>query len=534
MGYAAESRRSAAIRAPARVGVPAAMVAAACLLLPSDAVAQPGDIPPIQEARLDNGLRILVLEDHSQPRVACKILTHMGSLQDEPGRLGAAHFLEHIMYKGSSATVGSLDWEKERLLLERIGELEREILQERNRARRELRQRGVFLDYQHQTTTPRLDALETQLEEVVDEQQQYIVNSELMSYHQRNGGTRLTAQTEQEYMHFDINLPTNKLEMFFRVEADRMVNTQFRQFDAEKMILWEQRLGDLNRPDTEFREMLVSASGAISPIYWNEGYPTDFDLLDRQFTRALYESRFVPNNTILVFVGDTTVARVEPLARQYFGRIPRGPETSDTLAIEPVHKELIRVETTLPHYGPAIDLRHRIPGVGHPDHPAVELLEEILGDRHGPVGEATVGVGLATAISANSRVTHTDRFSFPSTLNLMVHGRSNDGMPELETAVVAAIEDLMQTPIDDAVIAAAKKRRRAAWERRRLDWDGVAFDLGHYEIMDSWRTLFRERNAMQAVTAADLQAVASKYFLRTNRIVGVALREIEETANEER
>ena len=301
-----------------------------------------------------------------------------------------------------------------------------------------------------------------------------------------------------------------------------MFNSQWRRFDSEVDILWEQRLGDLNRPDTPFKEALASASGVVSPIYWNEGYATDFPLLERKYTYRLYETWFVPNNTIIVLVGDTTLAEAEGLAKKYFDRIPRGEETHDTLAVEPPPDSYVRVEMQTPNFGPAVDVRHRIPAVGHPDRPAVELLAEILGDARGPVGEATVGRGLATSLSSNTVVTHTNRFSFPSTLNVVARGGDTAA---LEPALIGAIDRLRSTPVSETAIAAAKKRRRAYWERRRLDWDDVAFDIGHYAIMDSWQTFFREMDAVQEVSAAQLQAAAQKYLTKTNRIVGIATRE---------
>jgi len=323
-------------------------------------------------------------------------------------------------------------------------------------------------------------------------------------------------------MKFDINLPSNQLEMFFRIEADRMANSRWRRFDSEVGILWEQRLGDLNRPDTPFKEALASASGVVSPIYWNEGYETDFPLLERNYTRRLYETWFIPNNTFIVLVGDTTLEEAERLTKRYFDRIPRSRETHDTLAVEPRPDHYVRVEMQTPHFGPAIDVRHHIPGVGHPDRPAVELLGEILGDPRGPIGEATLGQGLASRLSSNTVVTHTNRFSFPATLNVVAHG--ND-LGTLEPALIEALEALRSTTIPEPVIAAAKKRRRAYWERRKLNWDDVAFDVGHYAVMDSWQTLFREMDALQDVSAPELQAVARKYLVKTNRIVGVATRE---------
>ena len=287
----------------------------------------------------------------------------------------------------------------------------------------------------------------------------------------------------------------------------------------------------MNGPSTPFREALASVSGFISPIYWNEGYPSDFPSLDRHYTRHLYEKWFVPNNTILLFVGDTTLAEVEPLTERYFGSMPRATETHDTLAVEPAHEETIRVEMTTPHYGPLIDLRHRIPGVGHLDRPAVELLREIVGARDGPVGEATVEAGLATSISANTVVTHTDRFSFPGTLNIVVQAKRNEELPALEKTLLASVEEISKTLIDARTIELAKKQRRVYWERRRLNWDDVAFDLGHYETMDSWKTLYREMDGVQQVTAEDLRRVAQKYFIDSNRIIGVARRGRAETVS---
>ena len=126
------------------------------------------------------------------------------------------------MFKGT-ATIGTHDWEAEKPILDEILELERDIIQERNRARSEMRERGVYHDFKHADTTPQLEHLMSVLHEKIIEDERYVDTEESNSYYQRSGGTRLTAQTEQEYMKFDINLPSEKLEMFFRIEADRMV-----------------------------------------------------------------------------------------------------------------------------------------------------------------------------------------------------------------------------------------------------------------------------------------------------------------------
>jgi len=74
---------------------------------------------PILEHVYENGLRLLVIERPGESRVVSKIFTDMGALNETPGQFGAAHFLEHLMFKGTP-TLGALDWEREKKLHEQI------------------------------------------------------------------------------------------------------------------------------------------------------------------------------------------------------------------------------------------------------------------------------------------------------------------------------------------------------------------------------------------------------------------------------
>ena len=74
---------------------------------------------PILEHVFENGLRLLVIERPGESRVVSKIFTDMGALNETPGQFGAAHFLEHLMFKGTP-TLGALDWEREKKLHEQI------------------------------------------------------------------------------------------------------------------------------------------------------------------------------------------------------------------------------------------------------------------------------------------------------------------------------------------------------------------------------------------------------------------------------
>ena len=205
-----------------------------------------------------------------------------------------------------------------------------------------------------------------------------------MRWYQAYGGTGLTATTEQEYMKFDINLPANRVDLFLRVEADRMKNTQFREFDEEVMILVEQRLGDLNRPTTPFYEAMSAAVGVVHPVFWPEGYSTDFYQYTRAYQRDLYERYYVPNNTTLVFIGGVSLEEMIPKVDRWFGTMERGPEPMRTKAIEPEPAAERRVIWRANELSPRVDVRHQIPGVGHPDRPRIDVPRR--GPAHGGRG----------------------------------------------------------------------------------------------------------------------------------------------------
>jgi hypothetical protein len=113
---------------------------------------------PILEHVFENGLRLLVIERPGEDRVVCEIFTDMGALNETPGEFGAAHFLEHLMFKGTP-TLGSVDWAREKEMHEQIRLAEDALIEELNRSRNELRERGVFHDYRHSETTPQIGAL---------------------------------------------------------------------------------------------------------------------------------------------------------------------------------------------------------------------------------------------------------------------------------------------------------------------------------------------------------------------------------------
>jgi predicted Zn-dependent peptidase len=319
-------------------------------------------------------------------------------------------------------------------------------------------------------------------------------------------------------MKFDLDLPADRVELFLRVEADRMQNSVFRNFDAERMILVEQRLGDLNRAETEFKEAMNSLVGRASMVYVPEGYTNDFSQYTREYQRKLYETYFVPNNTTLIFIGGVTLEEMVPKVEKYFGAMERQPEPARYQGREPLPSAEKRLMWRSAVLSPRIDIRYQIPGVGHPDRPHFEVLEIALAEhlRH-VMQEADIDGSL----DINTRVVHTTRFGVPASINFEFVLADPDQAAVVENTLLAEMARLGEENIDAAAVDFARKTLRTKWYRTAADPNSLAFEIGHFEVMDSWKTLQPYLEARDSTTVDTIRKLISRYFIATNRSVGV-------------
>ena len=296
-------------------------------LLPGTAFsASPLDI---HEVLLDNGFRVLVVEDDRVPRIAASLWYRFGSMQEPAGEHGASHFLEHVIHQGTT-TIGTTDFQAEFPILHEIYEVEQELLEERRRARNELRIRDVFYDELDWPSTPAMESSREKLYQLEDRQSRYRVFwAEYNAYRGYGSWSRhedpVPASTEQEYLEITVDLPSEAIELFFRQEAERMTNAVLRGWEAQRFTVLEQILNGLSRPETRLNHAIDGVTALAHPVYTPDGgHPLDFASFNRQSMIRMYEEYFVPNNATLVLVGDVGVETARSFASKYFGAIERG------------------------------------------------------------------------------------------------------------------------------------------------------------------------------------------------------------------
>ena len=291
---------------------------------------------PVKEVELENGMRLLMVERRDTPTIAGGWVVHVGSSNERPGITGIAHLFEHMMFKGTP-TLGTKDYEKDQ---EIIAEQERvrDLMREEEAKMRAMWRRGEIEDLQNpDTVTDRYRELKAEFNKLLEAQRELLVKNEFDRIYTTAGASGMNAFTSEDITGYFITVPANKLELWMWMESERLLHPVFREFYAERDVVFEER-----RMRTEATPTGIAAEAHLS-MFWQShpyswpviGWPSDIPAISLEQANEFYEVFYSPQNITLILVGDFESADAEKLARQYFQRIPRGEkDPPDVVTLE--------------------------------------------------------------------------------------------------------------------------------------------------------------------------------------------------------
>ncbi|MGN6553479.1 MAG: M16 family metallopeptidase [Verrucomicrobiota bacterium] len=473
---------------------------------------------PVVEKYLPNGMRLLLVERHDEPTVAGGWVAHVGSANEKPGMTGIAHLFEHMMFKGSH-TIGTKDFKKD---LEIIAEQERvrdEMRQEESKMRAMYR-RGEIDDLTNpENKTPRYLELEKEFNQLIEEQRKVLVKNEFDQILSGAGASGMNAFTSEDMTAYFENVPANKLELWMWMESDRIQNRVFREFYAERDVVFEERrMRTDSTPLGKFQEEFSAMFWESSPYSWPVvGWPSDIPAITKAQADDFYATFYSPQNITLILVGDFKAADAERLANKFFDRIPRGktnPPEVITREVKQLAEKRMYAEADT---NPQVDiLWHTVP-FGHKDSYALDILGQILSTRTGRLYKGLVlGSGVATEAYADQGSQKWEGY-----FNAGGEAREGHKPEEVEQGIYENIEKL-KTELVPAEELQKVKNNFAAAEYRRLTANfPILMHLIQNDGLGDWREINEAGPKIQAVTAADVQRVANQYFTKENRSVAI-------------
>ena len=405
----------------------------------------------VRETVLPNGLKLLLLEDHKAPVAVIQIWYRVGSRNEQLGKTGLSHLLEHLMFKGTPKTGPE---EYSRII-------------------------------------------------------------------QHNGGND-NAFTSEDATTYFATLASDRFTVAIDLEADRMQNLSFddAQFTPElHVVMEERRLRTDNNPVSALFEQISSVAYAAHPYQWPTiGWMDDLKQATRQDAMDYYHTYYRPGNAVVVCVGDFSADALRTQLEKAFAPVPADDPPPRVRAVEPEqqgeNRTVVRREAQLPFVASA----YHVPNLKHKDGPVLEVLAGILsGGRSARLYQQLVyEKRLAREVGTNYELTSIDPGLF------IIYGQPLPGKTAraVEDELLGQVERLKRTPVGEGELTKAKNGLEAAFVQAQdsLFYQGML--LGQYEMAGDWRSIDNYVPSVRAVSAEDIQRVASLYLTARNRTVG--------------
>lgn len=495
----------------------ALLPAAASLLCPAPAAAQQVNV---EVFTLDNGMKFLLYPRHEEPNIiAAGWVAKVGSVNERPGITGISHFFEHMMFKGTD-TIGTKDAAKDAEFRAKQTEVRTKLMNLQLGQQYQRWKDGEIDDpWEARNDTPEMKALRQELQRLIEEQKANTVQNEFDKVYTNMGGSAMNAFTEYDMTFYFISVPANKFELWAWMESDRLTNSVFREFYAERDVVHEERrLRTESTPTGVFQEQFDAMFWQSSPYNWPViGWTSDLNSYTMAEARKYYDTYYGCNNIVGVIVGDFASDDIKPVIKRYFERLKpsAGPiPPVATLEMPQLAEQRMNAECDCQ---PAVEVRYKTVPFNHADSFALAVMADVLNGRTGRLYKSmTEGKEIASDARANQE----DRkyggyFSFDAEVK-------GDATPEqLEAAWYEELEKLKTDLVGERELQKVKNQNAANDYRRLQNTFFLMVQIGYTEAKGGWEYLNTAPARLQAVTAEDIKRVANRYFEPKNRSVAV-------------
>jgi predicted Zn-dependent peptidase len=473
---------------------------------------------PVQEIVLDNGMRVLLVPRKGDPNVAAGWVARVGSVNERPGITGLSHLFEHMMFKGTHA-IGTKDIAENLKLIKEMDDVRAELRKEQQVLIVKARLGEIPDVKDPQYRSERHKELLRKFDELTKREKDLMVKDEFDRIYTTAGGSGMNAGTSNDFTVYFINVPANKLELWFWMESDRLRNPVFREFYSERDVVHEERrMRTDSTPTGKFDEQYESMFWQSSPYAWPVvGWPSDLEGITREEALDYFAVNYAPNNLTACLVGDIDPARAKELAQKYFGRLPRGPRPPEPVRTSEMpqlaEKRMVAWAETVPQ----VRIRYHTVAEGHKDDFVLDILGSLLSGRTGRLYKSLV---LQQGI-ANSAGAGQDARKYEGLFEISGVAKPGKTPEEVEQALYKEIERLQKELVDSNELQKVKNQYAANNFRSIQSNFGLMVQLLLRDNNRGWETINTDPALHQAVTPEDIRRVANTYFKPENRTIGV-------------
>ena len=450
----------------------------------------PNDLLKMKEVVLDNGMKVYLIENHNKPEIYGAFVINVGSKNDPKDNTGMAHYLEHMLFKGTTK-MGTIDYEKEKIYLDKINELYDQLAQTKEEKKR--------LEIQKQISEASKAASE------------YALPNEFDRIIAEMGGTGLNAFTSTDMTVYHNTLPPNELEKWLEVYVHRFEEPIFRLFQSELETVYEEKNRMLNNPiGYLIRQFQVNMFKGHP--YGDQSTLGKTEHLKNPSLTAMYayfHKYYVANNMALVLVGDFNSEEAMLIIKEKLSRFPKSNLIKEeNFTIEPLkgRKEITLKSSPVKMavYG------YRIEGENKLNRSKLDLLSAVLSND--------AETGLIDQLYTESKVMQAQVFDFTMEEHgalaiLNVPKLVGQSFEKAEVLLFAQLDSLKQGKFSDQMFEAVKNELLKMKKLEAEDNDYIAYDVfNNYVAVEDWNKFVNYEKELSQLTKQDIVDYAKQVF----------------------
>ncbi|MBQ7710896.1 MAG: insulinase family protein [Bacteroidales bacterium] len=457
----------------------------------------PNDPLGVREYTLDNGLKVFMSVYKDEPKIQTYIAVRAGSRNDPHETTGLAHYLEHMMFKGSER-LGTTDWAKEKVLIQKIEDL--------------------FEAYRMFDDSLTRAAIYHKIDSLSYEASKIAIANEYDKAMTAIGSTGTNAFTSNDYTMYVENIPNNQLETWCEIEADRFQHLVLRLFHTELETIYEEKNMSLTKDGRRVNETMFAALFPHHP-YGNQttlGSQEHLKNPSMRNIRNFVAQYYVPNNICISLAGDFDPDEAIRIIDKYWGQMqPREVPELQFEREQPITSVITRTVSGLEAENTvrAYRLDH---GNGSHDAMLADLLESVLNN------------GKCGLIDLNVNQRQRCMGAYAGTYTLNDYGAFMFGGQPLQGQTLADVQALFDEQIalvkqgqfDDWLLEAAINNMKLAIMKRAESNNSRASQMAYaYVQHQDWGDVCNEINELGRITKKELVDFANRLFKDNNYVI---------------
>ena len=445
---------------------------------------------------LDNGLKVYISVYKNAPRFYAAIAVRTGSKNDPHDNTGLSHYLEHMMFKGTTH-FGTPDYAKEAPILKMIEDL--------------------FEDYRATTDESKRKAIYHQIDSLSGVAAHLGIANEYDKLVGIIGAKGTNAFTSNEQTVYINDVPSNQFENWLKIEQDRFANPVFRIFHTELEAVYEEKNMSLDRDGDKVWEAMYAG------LFQKHQYGTQTTIgtiehLKNPSLRALrnyYNERYVPNNMALCLAGDLDPDKAIALVDKYLGTWKSKPVQHFVPPVEdPITQPIVKKI-----YGPDaenIAIGFRVGGVHTKDADLLNILSKVM--NNGKAGLIDLNLNLAQKVlDAGASA---DVLADYSSLILMGSPKQGQSLDEVKDLLLGQLELVKKGQFADWLIPAVINNMKLQRTKRMESNNARAMGFADAFITEiPYSDYVNEIDRLSKITKQDIVAFANKNFSNNDYVV---------------